>query len=232
MQGEHKLVHLLCNKDIMTDWKKDIATFHHQFEAGEWDESYADKNPILQFEKWFGVAMAQKVQEENSFILSTATKNGLPSSRVVLLKGVDAKGFLFFTNYESRKGIELLENPYACMNFYWPTLHRQIRIEGVVERVSMKESKEYFHSRPRASQAGAWISPQSKPIANRNVLEEKHEAFMSQHENKDIPTPEHWGGYRIIPKHMEFWQSRTNRLHDRIAYTLDKDKWRISRLAP
>ncbi len=216
----------------MSDWKKDIATHHHQFEAGIWDESQADKNPILQFEKWFGVAMEQKVLEENSFVLSTATRNGMPSARVVLLKGVDTKGFLFFTNYESRKGIELLENPVASMTFYWPTLHRQIRIEGVVEKVTEKESKEYFHSRPIASQAGAWISPQSKTIATRTELEEKHASFLKEHENKEIPTPEHWGGYRIIPKHLEFWQGRTNRLHDRIAYTLEAGKWRIYRLAP
>jgi pyridoxamine 5'-phosphate oxidase len=216
----------------MTNWKKDIATFHHEFEAGEFDESHVDKNPILQFEKWFALALEQKVLEENSFVLSTATRSGLPSARVVLLKGVDTKGFIFFTNYESRKGIELTENPFASMTFYWPTLHRQIRIEGIVEKVTEQESKEYFHSRPKASQAGAWISPQSKPIANREELEEKHTAFLKKHENTEIPAPEHWGGYRIIPKHIEFWQGRTSRLHDRIAYTLEKGKWRIYRMAP
>ncbi|HSY76238.1 MAG TPA: pyridoxamine 5'-phosphate oxidase [Bacteroidia bacterium] len=216
----------------MTDWKKDIASYHHQFEAGPLNELDVDKNPILQFEKWFALAMEQKVLEQNSFVLSTATKNGLPSARVVLLKGVDTKGFLFFTNYESRKGIELEENPFASMTFYWPTLHRQIRVEGIVEKVTEKESKEYFHSRPKASQAGAWVSPQSKPITSRTELDEKHAAFLKEHENKEIPGPEHWGGYRIIPKHLEFWQGRTNRLHDRIAYTLEKDKWRIYRLAP
>ena len=216
----------------MTNWKKDIATFHHEFEAGEFDESHVDKNPILQFEKWFAIAMEQKVLEQNSFVLSTATRSGLPSARVVLLKGVDTKGFIFFTNYESRKGIELEENPFASMTFYWPILHRQIRIEGQVERVTEQESKEYFHSRPKASQAGAWVSPQSKPIANREELDKKHADFMKKHENTEIPTPEHWGGYRIIPKHIEFWQGRTSRLHDRIAYTLEKGKWRIYRMAP
>lgn len=216
----------------MSDWKKDIATHHHQFEAGELNESQVDKNPILQFEKWFGVAMEQKVPEENSFVLSTATHNGMPSARVVLLKGVDTKGFLFFTNYESRKGIELLENPVASMNFYWPSLHRQIRIEGIVEKVTAEESKAYFHSRPVASQAGAWVSPQSKPITDRKELEEKHATFLKEHENKEIPAPSHWGGYCIIPRHVEFWQGRTNRLHDRIAYTLENNKWRIYRMAP
>ncbi|HTA81315.1 MAG TPA: pyridoxamine 5'-phosphate oxidase [Bacteroidia bacterium] len=216
----------------MSDWKKDIASIHHQFEAGELNESVMDRNPILQFEKWFAIALEENVEEQNSFVLSTATPNGVPSARVVLLKGVDTRGFIFFTNYESRKGKELEENPHACMTFYWPTLHRQIRIEGEVQRVSEKESKEYFHSRPKASQAGAYISPQSQPISSRKELDEKHAAFMAQHESIEIPAPEYWGGYRIIPKHFEFWQGRTNRLHDRIAYTLDKDKWRIYRIAP
>lgn len=216
----------------MSDWKKDIATHHHQFEAGEFDETQVDKNPILQFEKWFGVAMEHKVPEENSFVLSTATRNGMPSARVVLLKGVDTKGFVFFTNYESRKGIELLENPVAGMTFYWPSLHRQVRVEGVVEKVTAEESKIYFHSRPIASQAGAWVSPQSKPLKHRYELEEKHAAFLKEHESKEIPAPTHWGGYRILPRHVEFWQGRTNRLHDRIAYTLEDNKWRIYRLAP
>jgi|SRR6185312_14468008 len=215
----------------MTSWKKDIATHHKEFEAGEFDESHVDKDPILQFEKWFGVALENKVQEENSFVLSTATRSGLPSARVVLLKGVDKKGFMFFTNYESRKGKELEENPHACMTFYWTALHRQVRIEGTVEKVSEHESKEYFHSRPKASQAGAWVSPQSKPIS-RKELEEKHAAFLSKYESEQIPAPEHWGGYRIIPKHVEFWQGRTSRLHDRIAYTLENGKWRIYRMAP
>jgi pyridoxamine 5'-phosphate oxidase len=216
----------------MSDWKKDIATYHHQFEGGELNESQVDKDPILQFEKWFAVAMEKKVEEQNSFVLSTATINGVPSARVVLLKGVDTKGFVFFSNYLSRKGEELEANPHACMTFYWPTLHRQVRIEGEVQKVSEQESKEYFHSRPKASQAGAWVSPQSQPITSREELDEKHKAFLTKHEHMEIPAPEHWGGYRIIPKHFEFWQGRTNRLHDRIAYTLDKGKWRIYRMAP
>jgi pyridoxamine 5'-phosphate oxidase len=216
----------------MSDWKKDIATYHHQFEAGELNESQMDKDPILQFEKWFAIALEEKVQEQNSFVLSTSTSSGVPSARVVLLKNVDTRGFIFFTNYESRKGKELEENPFASMTFYWPTLHRQVRIEGKVERVSKEESKEYFHSRPKASQAGAWVSPQSQEISSRKELDEKHNAFMQEHQHSDIPTPENWGGYRIIPKHIEFWQGRTNRLHDRLAYTFDNGKWRIYRMAP
>jgi len=216
----------------MSNWKKDIATYHHQFEAGELNESQMDKDPILQFEKWFAIALEEKVQEQNSFILSTSTSKGIPSARVVLLKSVDTKGFIFFTNYESRKGKELEENPFASMTFYWPTLHRQVRIEGKVEKVSQEESKEYFHSRPKASQAGAWVSPQSREIPSRKELDETQNAFMLKHQNSDIPTPEHWGGYRIIPKHIEFWQGRTNRLHDRLAYTFDNGKWRIYRMAP
>lgn len=216
----------------MSDWKKEIASQHQQFEAGPLNESDVDKNPILQFEKWFGVALEQKVPEQNSFTLCTATRNGVPTARVVLLKGVDEKGFIFFTNYESRKGKELEENPVACMNFYWPSLHRQIRIEGAVEKVSEQESKEYFHSRPIASQAGAWVSPQSRPIASREELDKKHAAFLQAHQNKEIPTPGHWGGYRILPKHIEFWQGRENRLHDRIVYALENGKWKIYRIAP
>ena len=216
----------------MSNWKEEIASHHHQFEAGPLNESDVDKDPVMQFEKWFGTAMEQKVPEQNSFTLCTATRNGVPSARIVLLKGVDTKGFIFFTNYESRKGKELEENPVASMNFYWPSLHRQIRIEGIVEKVTEKESKEYFHSRPKASQAGAWVSPQSRPIASREELDKQHTAFLKKHESIEIPAPEHWGGYRIAPRHFEFWQGRENRLHDRIAYTWENGKWKIYRMAP
>ncbi|PSL07659.1 pyridoxamine 5'-phosphate oxidase [Cecembia rubra] len=196
------------------------------------DISDVQTSPIEQFKKWFNEAIDSKVLEVNAMTLSTIKENGRPNSRVVLLKGVDS-GFVFFTNYKSAKGRELDHQPYVALNFYWAELERQIRILGRIEKVSEKESDEYFHSRPYASQIGAWVSPQSEPIPNRDILVQKEEEVKEKFSPETIKRPEHWGGYRVIPDELEFWQGRPSRLHDRIHYQLDKSgNWIINRLAP
>jgi pyridoxamine 5'-phosphate oxidase len=193
-----------------------------------------DPNPIRQFEKWFQELPAAGVSEQDaiSMTVATATRYGLPCARIVLMKSFDDRGFVFYTNYDSRKGNELEENARACLLFYWSPLWRQVRIEGAVERVSAEESDQYFHSRPLGSKTGAWASNQSQPIENRAVLENRFQEFDSKF-GKNVPRPPHWGGYRVIPEVIEFWQGQENRLHDRLRYTLEADgSWLIERLAP
>jgi pyridoxamine 5'-phosphate oxidase len=193
------------------------------------------KNPILQFEKWFAEAVATpNLIEPNAMTLSTATKSGFPSSRIVLLKGLDARGFAFFTNYESRKGAEILKNPRAALNFWWPPLERQVRIEGRVEKLSPEESLAYFQSRPKSSQIGAWASPQSQVIDNREFLEKNVESLEKKYENaENLPIPPFWGGFRVVPSRVEFWQGRSSRLHDRLVFLMKKNgSWKVERLAP
>lgn len=210
-----------------------ISNIRSEYHGSPLDEDAVNKDPFLQFEKWFEEALHDKTLEHpNAFVLSTCGKDGKPSGRVVLLKGVDPEGFVFYTNYESRKGTELKENEYAAMTFFWPKPERQIRIEGSVKKITNAESDDYFNSRPRASQAGAWVSPQSKVIPGREGLDTSHELFMKENEGKEITRPSFWGGYRIYPTKIEFWQGRTSRLHDRILYTLENDEWKIERLAP
>jgi len=193
-----------------------------------------DPNPFRQFENWSQDVRAAGVSEQDtiSMTLATATRFGLPSARIVLLKSFDERGFVFFTNYNSRKGIELEENARACLLFYWPALWRQVRIEGTVERVSEEESEQYFHSRPLGSKIGAWASEQSTAIADREVLEKRFEEFSWKF-GDNVPRPPHWGGYRVKPSVIEFWQGQDNRLHDRLRYTVQDDgAWLIERLAP
>jgi len=183
------------------------------------------------FKLWFDQAVSAECPEPNSMTLATADKAGNPSARIVLLKGADENGFSFFTNYESQKGKELAVRPQAALLFHWHELERQIRIQGVVERISATESDEYFHSRPSASRIGAWASPQSSVIPNREFLEEAEKQFKAEFGDTP-PRPEHWGGYRLRPTEMEFWQGRPSRLHDRIHYKLDGSTWQVNRLAP
>lgn len=193
-----------------------------------------DPNPIRQFERWFNEAGASGMSEQDaiSMTLATAARTGEPCARIVLMKSFDEHGFVFYTNYQSRKGRELAENPRACLLFYWSPLWRQVRIEGKVEKVSEKESDEYFDSRPLGSKLGAWASEQSQPVDSRNELEKRFEEFGSRF-GDNVPRPPHWGGYRVKPEIIEFWQGRENRLHDRLLYTRQNDgSWVIERLAP
>lgn len=195
-------------------------------------EVYSD--PMRQFELWFDEAVKAELPEPNAMTLATATPDGMPSARIVLLKGIRQNGFWFFTNYESRKGKELQNNDYAAVVFFWQALERQVRIEGRVVKISQEESQQYFNTRPRASQIGAWTSPQSTPIPDRAYLENIYQSFEQKFANEaTIPVPPHWGGYVLIPHYFEFWQGRQSRLHDRIIYHLvENSEWKISRLAP
>jgi pyridoxamine 5'-phosphate oxidase len=190
-------------------------------------------DPFAQFQAWFDTALAAGLPEPNAMTLATATPDGRPSARMVLIKGVDSRGFVFYTNYESRKGRELEANPWAALVFYWPELERQIRIEGRVERVAAEESDAYFASRPLGSRLGAWASPQSQVIPGRDVLEARLRDLEARFASGDVPRPPHWGGYRVVPEAVEFWQGRPSRLHDRLRYTRQADgRWAIERLAP
>jgi pyridoxamine 5'-phosphate oxidase len=196
-------------------------------------EDDLDSDPIRQFALWFEEAQQSGNPESNAAALATATPEGRPSARMVLLRGADERGFSFFTNYESRKARELEANPYAALVFFWHELERQVRIEGRTERVSAEESDRYFHSRPRGARIGAWASPQSQVIASRDFLDTQYSETESRHPDETIPRPPNWGGYRLIPDSLEFWQGRPNRLHDRLRYTRRGDgTWVIERLAP
>jgi pyridoxamine 5'-phosphate oxidase len=195
-------------------------------------ESDADTDPIAQFRRWFGEALAADLHEPNAMILATATPDGRPSARVVLLKGFDERGFVFYTNYEGRKGAELEANPYCALVFYWATLERQVRVEGHARRVPEKESDEYFRSRPRGSQLGARVSEQSRPVGGREELEAKLRWLEAEYEGREVPRPQFWGGYRVEPDSIEFWQGRENRLHDRLVYRLSDGEWGRERLRP
>ena len=192
-----------------------------------------DSNPIRQFANWFTAAIEAGIRDVNAMSLATADRNARPSVRIVLLKSFDQEGFVFFTNYESTKGRQLEANPYAALGFYWIELDRQIRIHGKVEKTSRQESRAYFHSRPLGSQLGAWASRQSEVIDARRVLDARMAEMTERFRNKRVQLPPHWGGYRLKPEIMEFWQGRQNRLHDRFRYTrLTNGSWQIDRLAP
>jgi len=189
--------------------------------------------PVGQFHEWWNEVLAAQIDEPNAMTLATASADGFPSARIVLLKDFNETGFSFYTNYESYKGKQLLENPKACLVFFWKELERQVRITGLVEKLSEKESDEYYRSRPEASRIGAWTSPQSQVIENRHWLDEHFNEMVNKLESTDIKRPPHWGGYIVKPVIVEFWQGRPGRLHDRIQYTLEDDgSWKIERLAP
>ncbi|QWE31299.1 pyridoxamine 5'-phosphate oxidase [Polynucleobacter sp. Adler-ghost] len=208
-----------------------IAQLRKNYTFGQLSEAEVSPNPLDLFQVWFDQAIKAECPEPNSMTLATADAAGNPSARIVLLKGADSTGFTFFTNYESQKGKELAARPHAALLFHWHELERQVRIKGAVERVSPAESDAYFHSRPAASRIGAWASPQSSEIPNREFLEEAEKRFAADFGNQP-PRPVHWGGYRLHPTEIEFWQGRPSRLHDRIHYQLDGAQWRITRLAP
>lgn len=210
----------------------DLAQMRKSYERAALDESHVLADPMAQFQRWFDDAVHAKVDEPNAMTLSTASAEGRPSSRILLLKGADERGFVWFTNYNSRKGRDLAANPYAAIQFFWHELERMVRVEGRVERVTAQESDEYYKVRPLGSRIGAWASPQSQVLSSRDVLEA---AFQDQQAKlgEDPPRPDHWGGYRLIPDHWEFWQGRPSRLHDRLVFNQAADgSWQLQRLAP
>jgi pyridoxamine 5'-phosphate oxidase len=211
-----------------------IADLRREYHRASLTEADVDPDPLRQFQTWLHEAVQAAVPEPTAMTLATVAGDGTPSARIVLLKGVDPGGFIFFTNYESRKGTELDAHPTTALLFHWVELERQIRIEGVAARVSAKESETYFATRPLASRIGAWASPQSRAIPSREWLEQEvaatRQRFASQGES--LPPPPHWGGYRVAPRVIEFWQGRASRLHDRLRYQRDGPLWRLERLAP
>jgi len=209
-------------KDLRTEYRKSTL-----------DSQSVDRDPVVQFDRWFTEAVKATVAEPNAMNLATISEDGRPSSRIVLLKGVAGGKFMFYTNYQSQKGKELEKNPACALNFFWPDLERQIRIEGVAQRLDAATSENYFQSRPRASQVSAWASPQSSLIRDRSILEERVKEIEKRFEGRDVlPKPHQWGGYGVEPFEIEFWQGRLNRLHDRIVYTRIEGEWRINRVAP
>ncbi len=209
-----------------------IADLRKSYELAELVESAALDEPLKQFELWLAEAIAAKVPEPNAMTLATVGSDLRPSTRIVLIKGLDARGPVWFTNYQSRKGVEVAGNAYAALQFHWVEMERTVRIEGVVEKISPEESDAYYHSRPLGSRISAWASPQSDVVASRDVLEAKEAEFAAQF-GENPPRPPHWGGYRLKPDNWQFWQGRRSRLHDRLRYTLQADgAWLRERLAP
>ena len=210
----------------------DLAALRRDYALATLDERDVDADPIRQFERWFADAVSAQVLEPNAMTLSTATRDGVPSARIVLLKGVDANGFAFYTDYRSRKGAELAENPLAALTFLWKEIERQVRITGSVSRVSTQESDAYFRTRPLGSRLGAWASHQSAVLASREELEARVQDVIGRFPDGDVPLPPHWGGFRVAPDEIEFWQGRPDRLHDRLLYRRGERGWEISRLSP
>ena len=211
---------------------RDVADLRKEYTRAGLAESDVAADPIEQFRRWFDAALDAGLHEPNAMTVATATRDGSPSARVVLLKGFDSRGFVFYTNYEGRKGRELEENPRAALLFYWGELERQVRVEGTVSRVSEEESDAYYASRPRGSRLGAWASEQSRVVEGRKVLEERTADLEAEYEGREMPRPAFWGGYRVWPEVVEFWQGRENRLHDRIVYRREDEGWKIERLQP
>ncbi|MBL7713623.1 MAG: pyridoxamine 5'-phosphate oxidase [Chitinophagaceae bacterium] len=210
-----------------------IADIRTDYKRASLDELEVGTDPVAFFSQWFSEAERAAVNEVNAMTLATVDEQSRPHARIVLLKGVSNEGFTFFTNYQSTKGRNIAVNPHAALVFFWPELERQVRIEGTIEKVSAAESDEYYHIRPRGSRLGAWASPQSSVIAERSVLEQNEKELAARYEGKEIPRPEHWGGYRLHPLRIEFWQGRPSRLHDRICFEKDDSgNWSKFRLAP
>ena len=210
-----------------------LARLRKEYTSAGLTESAADPHPIAQFRRWFDAALAADLHEPNAMTLATATPEGRPSARIVLLKGFDERGFVFYTSYDGRKSEEIEANPRCALVFYWGELERQVRVEGRLCRIPEEGSDEYFGSRPRGSQLGAWASEQSRPVEGRSVLEERLRNLEAEYEGREVPRPPFWGGYRVEPEVIEFWQGRENRLHDRLVYRRSDDgEWERERLQP
>lgn len=209
-----------------------LSNLRKEYTLKKLNETDVHENPLEQFKIWLQEAINSEVNEPNAMTLATSTFQGKPSARLVLLKEIRNEGFVFFTNYESKKGLQILQNPLGALVFFWPELERQVRVEGKIVRTSEEESDQYFKTRPKGSKLGAWASPQSQVIPNRRYLDSLKSDFREEFENRTITRPENWGGYVLEPGLIEFWQGRKNRLHDRIEYLFDNEKWEIRRLAP
>src|ERR1700722_14908702 len=212
--------------------KTSIAYIRREYLNEDLVEKKASKNPLPLFQRWFKEARKAEVVDVNALALATVSKSGIPSNRIVLLKGLDNRGFVFFTNYQSQKGREISKRAVASLLFFWPQLIRQVRVDGKVVKISAKESDAYFKTPPRGSQLGAWASEQSETVPNRDFLEKCMKALEEKYKGKAIPRPPYWGGYLVIPRSIEFWQGRPNRLHDRLRYVRQGQSWRRERLAP
>ena len=209
-----------------------IAELRKEYRLAALGEQDVDADPIVQFQRWFHEAQEAKVVEPNAMTLATCTPDAYPSARMVLLKGVDARGLVFFTDYRSRKGQELTDNPHAALVFWWHELERQVRVVGAVQRITRDESVAYFTSRPYGARVGAWVSHQSSVLPDRDSLDRKVEEMMERFRSGEVPLPDHWGGFRVVPEEFEFWQGRESRLHDRIAYAREGGRWVRRRLSP
>lgn len=218
----------------MKSIKEQINALRNDYDGDFLDAATVSRDPLTQFEIWMGEALIQNMPDPNAMMLATAGKSGQPSIRTVLLRNYSEKGFVFFTNYNSQKGREIEENPKAAVLFFWPKLMRQLKVEGILEKISPAESEEYFKTRPVGNQIAAWVSQQSSVIESKSALEESFKKIEQKYNGQEIPYPEFWGGYCLKPHAFEFWQGQANRLHDRIQYKLDSDagEWKIKRLAP
>ncbi|WP_163557177.1 pyridoxamine 5'-phosphate oxidase [Halomonas sp. NO4] len=211
---------------------RNIADIRRDYEGGRLDEDQVPDDPRVLFDEWMTLALENEGEDGNAMTLATVDSQGLPHARVLLLKGYDEQGLVFYTNYHSHKGSELANVPHAALVFWWPSLSRQVRVEGRVEQVSAEESDAYFESRPRASQLGAWIATQSVVIPGRQWIEERQHRFEQAYEGQTVPRPVHWGGYRVIPDMFEFWQGQPSRLHDRLRFEQREGRWHLFRMAP
>ncbi len=209
-----------------------IAQLRREYRLASLDVADVAPDPVAEFGRWLDQALRAELLEPHAFTLATASADGVPSARIVLLRGFDASGFTFFTDYRSRKGRELAENPRAAGVFYWPELERQVRLVGSIRKVSREESAAYYHTRPVGSRLGAWASHQSMVLPSRRTLEERLEEVARRFPGEEVPLPDHWGGYRLVPHEFEFWQGRESRLHDRVRYAKQGEAWRIDRLSP